>query len=112
MDPMTAARQFVSEQCDYDGPLTTDEDIFKRVGVTGDDAAEFIRAFGVRFDIDMSRYRWHFHTEEEGFNIGGALFPPPDQRVARIPITLRVLSTAISLESWPLEYPEHEPPTG
>lgn len=110
MDPMTAVRQFVSEQCDFDGPLQDDEDIFRRVGITGDDAADFVQSFVARFEVDMSSYLWHFHTEEEGFNVGAGLFLSPEQKVARIPITLRLLAEAVSLNTWPVEYPDHEPP--
>lgn len=110
MHPMNAAKDFVSEQCDFDGALAADDDIFRRVGITGDDAGDFIEAFAARFGVDMSGYRWYFHTEEEGFNIGGALFPSPDTRVTRIPITLRGLADAISRKTWPVGYPEHEAP--
>lgn len=110
MHPMNAAKDFVSEHCDFDGALTADDDIFRRAGITGDDAGEFIQAFAERFGVDASGYRWYFHTEEEGSNIGGALFPSPDTRVARIPVTLRVLADAISRKTWPVAYPEHEAP--
>jgi hypothetical protein len=112
MHPMSAAKDFVSEQCDFDGALAADDDIFRRVGITGDDAGDFIEAFAARFGVDMSGYRWYFHTEEEGFNIGGALFPSPETRVTRIPVTLRVLAEALTRKTWPVTYPEHEAPRG
>jgi len=108
--PDGAARQLVLEQCDYDGPLAPDDDIFRRVGLTGDDVQDFMQAFAARFDIDTSGYLWYFHTEEEGFNIGGALFRSPDKRVTRISVTPRTLADAITRKTWPVAYPDHDVP--
>ncbi|MBK6540704.1 MAG: hypothetical protein IPG10_05400 [Flavobacteriales bacterium] len=58
----------------------------------------------------MTKYRWYFHTEEEGGSIGGWFFKPPNERVAHIPVTLRILMEAASTCKWPIVYPDHKIP--
>src|SRR6202163_3555503 len=41
----------------------------------------------VVFERPLSAYLWYFHTGEEGFNIGGLFFRPPNAKVREIPIT-------------------------
>jgi hypothetical protein len=110
MTPIELAAKFVAEECDFDDLLAPEEDILKRIGVTGDDAVEFIDSFAARFEVDMSKFLWYFHHDEEGLNFGGSIFESPDQKVKRIPITLNLLADAITLKTWPVEYPEHEVP--
>ena len=92
-------------------PLSDDADIFDSLGIDGDDAFEFIERLATKFDIDITNYRWYFHHDEEGFNIGGWIFKSPDRRVGRIPITPQVLAEAIRIKRWPLAYPEHTLPS-
>ncbi|MEL7110022.1 MAG: DUF1493 family protein [Pseudomonadota bacterium] len=110
-DEFRSIKQFISDECDYDRDLDPDDDVFQRVGITGDDADEFIRAFETTFDVDMEHYLWYFHTEEEGaFNIGGLFFKSPDRLVSRIPITQRVLLDSVRAGQWCIEYPDHSIP--
>ena len=112
MTSIELAAMFVAEECDFRDPLEPEEDLFKRAGITGDDAVDFFDSFAARFEVDMSGFLWYFHHEEEGFNLGGRFFGSPDNQVHRIPITLHVLADAITNKKWSVHYPEHEAPIG
>lgn len=108
MDQFSRISRFILDECDYHDPIDPDEDIFRRIGITGDDADEFIFAFEKTFDVDMRNYLWYFHCEEEGgLDLGGLFFKPPDRLVKRIPITPRVLSDSIDARQWSVHYPDH-----
>ena len=93
-------------------PLSETADIFRKLGIDGDDAFEFIERFAAKFEIEMTNYHWYFHHGEEGFlNVGGLFFRPPHRRVDHIPITPQVLAEAIRTKRWPLEYPPHRLPS-
>lgn len=84
-------------------------DIFEGFGITGDDCSIFMRDFGAAFRVEMEGYRWYFHEEEEPglgrfFQI---LFPPPNKRVSRIPISTDLLLSSSNAGKWALEYPPH-----
>ncbi len=102
--------EFLKDFWDKDICLSTGSDIFKQLGISGDDGFEFIEQFSNKHEINMTNYRWFFHHDEEGFNIGGFLFKPPNKRVDRIPITPELLAEAIYTKQWPLQYPQHELP--
>lgn len=111
MDGFARITQFILDECDYDDQLEPDEDIFRRIGITGDDADDFLLAFKTTFDVDMQNYLWYFHSEEEGaLNLGGLFFKSPDRLVTRIPITPRVLSESINAKKWLVQYSEHTIP--
>ena len=98
---------------DYSGihPESPDIDIFKDLGVTGDDFHEMIDKYSKNYRVDMSNYLWYFHADEEGQrSIGGFFFKPPYERVKRIPVTPRMLSDFIVTKKWEIEYPEHKVP--
>jgi hypothetical protein len=83
------------------------------LGVYGDDMNELIEEYSKRFNVDVSDYRWYFHTGEEGvglINIGGMISPPPDARVPHIPITIGMLSDFANKGRWSIVYPEHSLP--
>lgn len=91
--------------------VTDDADIDRDLGCTGDDHHELMEAFAARFGVDMSAYRWYFHTEEEGQGGPGSwFFKPPNERVEHIPITIDVLLEAARTKSWPVVYPPHQLP--
>lgn len=96
----------------WDAPLPASAaaDIFEICGIDGDDASDFMEAFGARFDVDLDGYRWYFHHGEEGSNFGRLFFKPPYRRVVRLPITPDILVEAIEGRQWPLRYPPHELP--
>jgi len=82
-------------------------DIFKDMGVAGDDFHEMIENYSKDYQIDMSDYLWYFHANEEGQSIGGLFFKPPYKRVQRIPVTPQMLADFIVTKKWKIEYPAH-----
>lgn len=101
---------FVREQAGCWTQLPEDASLQEDVGLFADDLGEFIDKFAKRFGVDVSTYLWYFHTDEEGMSIGALFFAPPQDRVPRIPITLRLLREATELGRWPLLYPPHSLP--
>ena len=111
MDTNAIVREFILETCDYDKPLSLQDDIFESIRITGDDADDFIRQFADTFDVDMSDYLWYFHHEEEGgLDVGSLFFKTPNRRVSRIPITIKVLADSITSKNWAVQYPDHQIP--
>lgn len=51
-------------------------DIFRDLGMVGDDFHEMIETYAARYAVDMTNYRWYFHTDEEGWSFGGVFFKP------------------------------------
>jgi hypothetical protein len=97
----TVSSAEIDDNTDLFGPLPCG------CGIYGDDTDEFLSDFIRRFNVDMSKYLWYFHTEEESGNFFGWLFPPPNARVEHIPVTIRLLIQAAELKTWPVEYPPH-----
>jgi len=98
---------------DYSGvyPDDPDIDIFKDMGVVGNDFHEMIEKYSKLYDVDLSDYLWYFHADEEGFNgIGRHFFKPPYERVQRIPVTPQMLADFIVTKKWQVEYPPHDIP--
>lgn len=97
---------------DYSGvyPDNPNIDIFKDMGVVGDDFHEMIEKYSEKYHVDMSDYLWYFHTNEEGQSIGRTFFKPPYERVNRIPVTPQMLADFIVTKKWAVEYPKHEIP--
>jgi hypothetical protein len=92
-------------------PVAPDADIFADHGCTGADFTALITDFAHRFRVDVTPYRWYFHTNEEETTIGGMFFKPPHERVARIPITPLLLCEFANSGRWDVPYPEHEIPS-
>ena len=88
--------------------ITYDCDIVNDLGCWGDDLSELIEEYSNKFNVDMSTYLWYFHTEEEGFNIGGLFFKAPYERVKHIAITPTLLLESANSGSWLLSYPKHK----
>jgi hypothetical protein len=86
------------------------DDIDYDLGCTGDDFHELIDSYGKTFNVDMSQYLWYFHTQEEGNNIGGLFFKPPNLRVKHIPVTPQLLLENANKGKWDVNYPEHKLP--
>jgi len=98
---------FIKQETSLD--LQEHSDIWQR-GLVGDDFLELMEAYSKRFGVEMEKYRWYFHHEEEGWNFGGLFFKPPNRRVKRIPITPQMLTNFARHGKWNLEYPEHHIP--
>lgn len=97
---------------DYSGvyPDNEDTDIFKDMGVVGDDFHEMIEKFAKQYQVDMTDYLWYFHADEEGQSIGGVFYKAPYQKVQRIPVTPKMLSYFIETKKWKIDYPKHDTP--
>ncbi len=99
---------FVRAQTGYRKPISEHADLDRDLGVFGDDMSELLAAYSERFDVDMSRYRWYFHTGEEGLlNVGALFFKPPYARVRHIPVTPAVLLASARSGVWSVGYPAH-----
>ena len=99
---------FIQEYSKGSVSLLSDDDLFKKLSLAGDDCDDFLVAFGERFNVDMTELLWYFHYEEEGMLTPAAFFfKPPYLRVKRIPITMKLLQAAILSRKWPIQYPEH-----
>ena len=85
-------------------------DIFLDLGVDGDDFDDIIFDYSKKFNVDMENYLWYFHAGEEGTNIGGLFFAPPNRRVERIPITPEVMLKFARTGKWDIPYPLHQLP--
>jgi acyl carrier protein len=85
-------------------------DIVEDLGCDGDDFAELIAKFSKDYNVDISDYRWYFHHTEEGNNIGGSFFSPPDKKVKRISVTPTMLFEFAKSGKWDIQYPDHKLP--
>jgi hypothetical protein len=102
--------QLVREQTGFPGPLTEETALQADVGVYGDDLWDLLKNYAARFGVNMAGFRWYFHSPEEGFNLGGLVFRPPNARVQEIPITLGLLVEVANCGYWAVAYPEHQLP--
>lgn len=92
------------------GPLSEQFDLCGEFGMSVFDLDDLLEEFAERFAVDLSGYRWYFHSDEEGVSPGRWFFPAPQDRVTRIPLRLGLLHRAAELGRWPLDYPEHSLP--
>lgn len=102
-DAFEKIRSFVSEfRRVRKNKLSLDTDIYK-LGLDGDDAREFMEAFGFKFGVDMTEFEFSKHFGAEGFNpfyfLYCLLFDR--KKLHRIPITLRDLTEAAKNMKWP-----------
>ncbi len=93
------------------GNIFPDTDIYKELGLAGDDFHEMIDKFAALYAVDMTTYRWYFHADEEGLNIGSLFFKPSYSRVKRIPATPAMLAHFANKTKWDLTYPAHHIPS-
>lgn len=67
-------KQFIEkQQYKYPFPLTEDIDVEKDLYITGDDAVEFILAFGKEFDVDVSHFPLSDYFDGEGLDTIGLI---------------------------------------
>ena len=91
--------------------IAPDSDIFKDIGMVGDDFREMIEKYSEKYSVNMETYLWYFHNVEEGFmSIGGFFFDAPYNRVERIPITPTMLCDFANKGKWGINYPDHQVP--
>lgn len=96
----------------WESNLNSNSDVFAEVGVSGDDCNDLMITYQKKYQVDMSKYLWYFHhEEEESWNtIGGSFFQRPNERVKRIPITPKMLTEFANSKKWNVDYPEHNLP--
>ncbi|WP_300663742.1 DUF1493 family protein [Fluviicola sp.] len=49
------------------GPLSRETYLYKKLGITGDDAIEFLIAYSKRFEVDISKFMAADHFTGEGW---------------------------------------------
>lgn len=91
--------------------LGPDVDLFWKAGIDGDDAVEFMGEYSKKFNVNMDKYLWYFHHDEESLgSFGAVFFAPPSYRVKRIPITIMMLTNFANAGRWDIKYPKHTLP--
>ena len=92
--------------------VTSKCDIINDLGCYGDDFDELIDSYAKVFNVDISNYRWYFHSAEEGHtnSIGRIFFKTPYERVTHIPVTPDLLLSCANAGKWLISYPEHRLP--
>jgi hypothetical protein len=90
--------------------LKPDSDLFEDFGVFGDDLFELVEVFAENYSVKVDDFLWYFHSPEEASSLFGIIFPPPNKRVSRIPITPDMLVQYANKKYWGLKYPTHEIP--
>ena len=101
--------QFIGEEFNLER-IGEDTDLYYDLDIGGDDFFEMIADFSERFKVDVSKYLWYFHSDEQSINIGGLFFRPPNRRVKRIPVTPKLLTQFANSGGWGMVYPEHTLP--
>lgn len=101
---------FVSEWAGVERSALTEATTLQNdIRLYGDDMFAFILDYSKRFGVDLSGFRWYFHTCEGGYNIGALFFRPPNKRVKNIPITIGMLHEFAQGGRWNIPYPDHSP---
>ena len=87
----------------------SDADLLDALRIDGDDVVDVISAFAMRFDVDLSGYRFYYHHSPEGFDlltfVDMGFFSSAAFEGRRIPITIALLEQAAMLGRWPVDYP-------
>lgn len=86
--------------------LLPNSDILEGLGITGDDTNELLQKYARLYNVDMHRYLWYFHTEEEGMKIFSVHVY--ERLGGKIPITLSLLADFANSGNWDYPYPEHD----
>ena len=112
MTTQEAIYRLICEQSGVEiGRLAPGIDLFKELGIDGDDFSELMEQYAQQFSVDMSTYLWYFHHGEEGGpSLGRLLFGTPDSRVERITVTPALLMLGAERRQWPFTYPVHQQP--
>ena len=75
MDNFESIKQFVTKhRWEYDFPYTRETELRKDLKLWGDDAVEFIIAFGKEFNVDISTLDCNKYFPPEGDRILPAIF--------------------------------------
>jgi hypothetical protein len=97
--------------------ITMDTTLFVDLALWGDDAVEFLHAFGGRWNVDLSMLLFDRHFLPEGYGcLELLLFPLATWRrflscgrknARLIPITLRQLVEAVNIGRWPAQWSQN-----
>jgi hypothetical protein len=85
-------------------------DIFFDLHCVGDDFHELMQEYAKQFQVDMKKFKWYFHANEEGQSFGAIFFKAPYERVDRIPVAPVMLLDFANNGKWSIEYPKHKLP--
>ncbi|MEM6755659.1 MAG: DUF1493 family protein [Planctomycetota bacterium] len=88
--------------------LKASTDLFRDLGVDGDDAVEVIDTIAERWDVDFSTMRWnqHFGPEQAWSPLRWFRLEERHWRqLQRVPVTIRDLAEAIASRRWSMNYP-------
>ncbi|WP_299412689.1 DUF1493 family protein [uncultured Sulfitobacter sp.] len=101
--------QMLSEEIGQHFIVEPDEDLFGKLYLSGDDVNEFLEAYALRFNVDMSAFLWYFHYNADEPPQGRRVLPVlSDGRVADyMPISLDHLVDAAQAGRLAYAYPEH-----
>lgn len=63
--------------------LQSDSDIFKTLGIIGDDSDELMMKYHEKYNVNMDTFLWYFHYEDEASinSIGSLIYKTPDKLV-------------------------------
>ncbi|WP_284419996.1 MULTISPECIES: DUF1493 family protein [unclassified Bradyrhizobium] len=92
---------FVAAQTGARVELSEQTDIARGLGLDGDDAHEFMRAFARAFDVDMSGFAFARHFGPEGLSLIGLVRTVLRVRRPRQPLTIATLVDAARQKRWP-----------
>jgi hypothetical protein len=83
--------------------LSADSALEADVGITGDDAGEFIEAYSHEFQIDLSGFEFYRHFGAEGWNPFAGLFTMlrGGEEIQHVPVTIGLLVRAAEEHQWP-----------
>ena len=78
------------------------------LGVSGDDMDHLVKDLSKVFNVDVREYRWHYHTDAEGFTPLWWMVTPWWKKVSRIPVSTEDLVESARRGSWSIAYPDAE----
>jgi hypothetical protein len=83
--------------------LSADSVLEADVGITGDDADEFMEAYSREFQIDLSGFEFYRHFDAEGWNPFVGFFTRllRGEEMQHVPVTIALLVRAAEQHRWP-----------
>jgi Protein of unknown function (DUF1493) len=94
-------RSFVLEETSTRKPISPQTDMEWDLGISGDDAAEFMLRFADEFDVDISGFRFNTYFGSEGANLIALVWSLLIGRRSRKPLTIGLLLEAAENNRWP-----------
>jgi Protein of unknown function (DUF1493) len=83
--------------------LSADSVLEADVGITGDDAGEFMEGYSREFQIDLSGFEFHRHFDAGGWNPFVGFFTKlrGGEEMQHVPVTIALLVRAAEEHRWP-----------